>query len=43
MNTGVQDAFNLGGKLARVLQSKADDALLDTYEEERLPVAKAHG
>ncbi|WP_433729558.1 FAD-dependent monooxygenase [Actinoplanes sp. CA-051413] len=34
LNTGVQDAFNLGWKLAT-----GDDALLDTYEAERLPVA----
>ncbi|GAA1680867.1 FAD-dependent oxidoreductase [Glycomyces endophyticus] len=38
MNTGVQDAYNLGWKLARVLRG-APGALLDTYEEERLPVA----
>ncbi|MFI2363640.1 FAD-dependent monooxygenase [Promicromonospora sp. NPDC019610] len=39
MNTGVQDAYNLGWKLARVLRG-APEALLDTYEEERLPVAE---
>ena len=38
MNTGIQDAYNLGWKLAAVLNG-APDALLDTYEEERLPVA----
>lgn len=38
MNTGIQDAYNLGWKLAEVL-SGADEALLDTYEAERLPVA----
>ncbi len=38
MNTGIQDAYNLGWKLGSVLQG-APDALLDTYEEERLPVA----
>lgn len=38
MNTGIQDAYNLGWKLGCVLQG-APDALLDTYEEERLPVA----
>jgi 2-polyprenyl-6-methoxyphenol hydroxylase-like FAD-dependent oxidoreductase len=38
MNTGIQDAYNLGWKLAAVLASAAE-ALLDTYEEERLPVA----
>ena len=38
MNTGIQDSYNLGWKLAAVL-SGADEALLDTYQEERLPVA----
>ncbi|WP_174240883.1 FAD-dependent oxidoreductase [Granulicella sp. S190] len=38
MNTGIQDAYNLGWKLESVLRG-APDALLDTYEEERLPVA----
>lgn len=38
MNTGIQDAYNLGWKLAAVLHG-APPALLDTYEEERLPVA----
>jgi len=40
MNTGVQDAYNLGWKLAAVIDG-ADDSLLDTYESERLPVARA--
>lgn len=39
MNTGVQDAYNLGWKLGMVLAGRAGAALLDTYEEERLPVA----
>ncbi|MFD4272890.1 FAD-dependent oxidoreductase [Streptomyces cyaneofuscatus] len=39
MNTGIQDAFNLGWKLGQVLAGQADAGLLDTYEEERLPVA----
>jgi 2-polyprenyl-6-methoxyphenol hydroxylase-like FAD-dependent oxidoreductase len=39
MNTGIQDAFNLGWKLARVVQGKSSPALLDTYESERRPVA----
>lgn len=39
MNTGIQDAFNLGWKLAQVLRGRAGEELLDTYEEERLPVA----
>ncbi|MGB6192757.1 MAG: FAD-dependent oxidoreductase [Terracidiphilus sp.] len=38
MNTGIQDAYNLGWKLAAALQYGAD-SLLATYEEERLPVA----
>ena len=38
MNTGLQDAYNLGWKLAAVLGG-APPSLLDTYEEERLPVA----
>jgi 2-polyprenyl-6-methoxyphenol hydroxylase-like FAD-dependent oxidoreductase len=38
MNTGIQDSYNLGWKLERVLNG-APDSLLDTYEEERLPVA----
>jgi FAD binding domain len=38
MNTGIQDAYNLGWKLAAVIAG-ADASLLDTYEEERLPVA----
>lgn len=38
MNTGIQDAYNLGWKLERALKG-APDTLLDTYEEERLPVA----
>ncbi|WP_329262940.1 FAD-dependent monooxygenase [Actinoallomurus sp. NBC_01490] len=40
LNTGIQDAINLGWKLAAVLDG-ADDALLDTYEAERKPVAAA--
>lgn len=38
LNTGVQDAYNLGWKLASVLAG-ADETLLDSYETERLPVA----
>ncbi|MFB1482830.1 FAD-dependent oxidoreductase [Corallococcus sp. RDP092CA] len=38
LNTGVQDAYNLGWKLGHVLQGAAP-ALLDTYEAERLPIA----
>jgi len=39
-NTGVQDAANLGWKLAAVLKGEAGEALLDSYEAERLPVAR---
>ncbi len=38
LNTGIQDAYNLGWKLAQVLAG-ADPALLDSYEAERLPIA----
>ncbi|MGE3286785.1 MAG: FAD-dependent monooxygenase [Pseudonocardia sp.] len=38
MNTGMQDAANLGWKLALVVSSRADAALLDTYHDERHPV-----
>ncbi|KIF71325.1 FAD-dependent oxidoreductase [Streptomyces sp. AcH 505] len=41
MNTGLQDAVNLGWKLAAVLDGAAPDALLDTYHSERHPVGKA--
>jgi 2-polyprenyl-6-methoxyphenol hydroxylase-like FAD-dependent oxidoreductase len=40
MNTGLQDAYNLAWKLALVAAGKAPPALLDTYGEERLPVAE---
>lgn len=40
LNTGVQDAYNLGWKLAHVVRG-GPDSLLDTYEAERLPVAAA--
>ena len=40
LNTSVQDAYNLGWKLAAVLAG-APDALLNTYEEERRPIAAA--
>jgi 2-polyprenyl-6-methoxyphenol hydroxylase-like FAD-dependent oxidoreductase len=39
LNTGVQDAVNLGWKLAAVVRGQAPDSLLDTYEAERRPVA----
>ncbi|HEY9254064.1 MAG TPA: FAD-dependent oxidoreductase [Stenotrophomonas sp.] len=40
LNTSAQDAYNLGWKLAAVLRG-ADDSLLDSYEEERRPIAQA--
>ena len=40
MNTGLQDAYNLGWKLALVVQGRADPALLDSYPAEREPVAR---
>jgi putative polyketide hydroxylase len=39
MNCGIADAHNLAWKLAGVIQGWAGDALLDTYEAERRPVA----
>ena len=40
LNTGIQDAYNLGWKLACVVRG-GPDSLLDTYEAERLPIAAA--
>ncbi|HVY79556.1 MAG TPA: FAD-dependent oxidoreductase [Steroidobacteraceae bacterium] len=40
MNTGLQDAYNLAWKLALVVQGRANAALLDSYEEERIRVAQ---
>src|SRR5437667_4214562 len=39
LNTGVQDAVNLGWKLASVVKGTSPDSLLDTYHAERHPVA----
>ncbi len=39
LNTGVQDAVNLGWKLAQVVNRTAPESLLDTYHAERHPVA----
>ena len=39
LNTGVQDAVNLGWKLAQVVRRTSPDSLLDTYHAERHPVA----
>ncbi|OLT30295.1 hypothetical protein BJF79_39180 [Actinomadura sp. CNU-125] len=41
MNTGIQDAFNLGWKLAAELRGRAPSRLLDTYHAERHPVGTA--
>jgi 2-polyprenyl-6-methoxyphenol hydroxylase-like FAD-dependent oxidoreductase len=38
LNTGVQDAVNLGWKLAQVVARTSPEGLLDTYHEERHPV-----
>jgi 3-(3-hydroxy-phenyl)propionate hydroxylase len=40
MNTGLQDAFNLGWKLASVLTGRARPSLLKSYDAERVPVAE---
>ena len=39
LNTGVQDAVNLGWKLAQVIKRRSPESLLDTYHAERHPVA----
>jgi 2-polyprenyl-6-methoxyphenol hydroxylase-like FAD-dependent oxidoreductase len=39
LNTGVQDAVNLGWKLAQVVKKTSPESLLDTYHTERHPVA----
>lgn len=41
MNTGMQDAINLAWKLSMVINGQASECLLDSYEAERRPVAKA--
>ncbi|MFD6948833.1 hypothetical protein A6A08_14740 [Nocardiopsis sp. TSRI0078] len=41
MNTGMQDAYNLDWKLALVATGRATPSLLDSFEEERRPVARA--
>ena len=40
MNGGVHDAFNIGEKLAAVINGRADRALLDLYDLQRRPVAR---
>jgi 2-polyprenyl-6-methoxyphenol hydroxylase-like FAD-dependent oxidoreductase len=41
MNVGIQDAMNLGWKLASVVHGSAPEGLLETYERERWPVGAA--
>jgi 3-(3-hydroxy-phenyl)propionate hydroxylase len=40
MNTGIQEAFNLGWKLARVINGEAPDRLLGSYHLERHPIER---
>jgi 2-polyprenyl-6-methoxyphenol hydroxylase-like FAD-dependent oxidoreductase len=40
MNTGIGDAINLAWKLKAVLEGRASDSLLDSYEAERIPFAR---
>ncbi len=40
MNTGLQDAYNLAWKLALVVRGHAKEALLDSYDAERRPIAQ---
>jgi 2-polyprenyl-6-methoxyphenol hydroxylase-like FAD-dependent oxidoreductase len=40
MNTGIQDAVNLGWKLAQTLHGTGPEELLDTYEPERAPIGR---
>ncbi len=40
MNTGIQDAVNLGWKLALALDGRGGEALLDSYDAERMPVIR---
>ena len=40
LNVGIQDAMNLGWKLASVVRGTASEALLDTYERERWPIGE---
>lgn len=41
MNTGIQDMMNLGWKLGMVLLGMASENLLDTYEQDRIPVMRS--
>ncbi|PGH05854.1 hypothetical protein AJ79_06696 [Helicocarpus griseus UAMH5409] len=40
MNTGIGDAVNLAWKLVAVVHGHADESLLNSYEEERIPFAR---
>jgi 2-polyprenyl-6-methoxyphenol hydroxylase-like FAD-dependent oxidoreductase len=40
MNTGIQDAYNLAWKIAQVIQGISPSNLINSYEQERLPIAK---
>ncbi|SHN34676.1 FAD-dependent monooxygenase [Mucilaginibacter sp. OK098] len=40
MNTGLQDAYNLGWKLAGVANGQLNESILDSYSTERMPVAR---
>lgn len=40
MNTGLQDAYNLAWKLAAVINKQMQPGVLNTYAEERMPIAK---
>jgi len=42
MCSGIRDAVNLAWKLAAVVRGAADDALLDTYQSERLPAVRPY-
>src|SRR5207245_6321986 len=39
-NTSIQDSYNLAWKLAHVLRGQASSSLLDTYNDERVPVGR---
>ena len=41
-NAGIQDAYDLAWKLAHVLDGRADESLLETYDAERQPGRRAH-
>jgi 2-polyprenyl-6-methoxyphenol hydroxylase-like FAD-dependent oxidoreductase len=40
MNTGLQDAYNLAWKLAGVINERLDESILNTFADERMPVAR---